>query len=417
MTSPAVIAAALADLVAEESKRAAGQPSRGVKAIARAHHVPASTLREHWMRHRSAGAPRAPAPAPAREAVPDVEDDDETGSTIGSWSPARRVLASPRPPATVRALVADASAAVAGLEPGGRIVGLTGGQFSLLDLIRALLAVTGPADVLLSTWTAGIRDVETAAWLLAGSEIRSLRVLTDRSFPTRQPKYCARLIELFGEQSMVLTRTHAKFAVIRNERWAIALRSSMNLNKNTRWEQYDVDDDPTIADMFTSFADEVAAAGVVGVSGVRTEHVDDAFEQVLAAERKIRKKAGREMTEAVGDGLVPRPPKFDATAAMPLDRLEHEHRRAEECVAEAREEGQHSTAREWAALAGRIGVLLDEARQAASADEARQRAAEVRDVVALSAGVLRQLPVLARMAPEAAEEVYAELGRILGRAG
>lgn len=142
--------------------------------------------------------------------------------------------------------VETARAAVAGLEPGSRLFGFTKGQFSLLDLIQALLDRCGPCDVVLSTWTFGIRDAESARALLDRGRIRSLRMLTDRSFPTRQPRYAAALLSLFGPNAIRCTRTHAKFAVLQNEGWSLAVRSSMNLNRNPRYEQFDIDDDPDL---------------------------------------------------------------------------------------------------------------------------------------------------------------------------
>jgi hypothetical protein len=268
-----------------------GAEKAGYKRAAKKFNVDADELRA-----------RGRARARAKEVPPVVEtlEDELLPEADGvGWSPARRVLAAPRASHTVRTLEGTAAQAVAGLVQGGRLIGLTSGQFSLLDLIRALLDLTGPADVLLSTWTAGIRDVETAAWLLGGGQIRSLRILTDRSFPTRQPKYCRRLVELFGPECLVVTRTHAKFAVIENEGWTLAVRSSMNLNKNTRWEQFDVDDDPEVAALFRGFAEEVAAASGTGIFGIETSHTDEAFEQVLAAERKIRRQTAKEVRAEV----------------------------------------------------------------------------------------------------------------------
>lgn len=204
------------------------------------------------------------------------------------WTSAQSLVSEPRERFVQRALTLTAQDSIKGLAKGVRIVGLTGGQFSLLGLIRAILDVTGPADLLLSTWTAGIRDAETAAWLLAGGQIRSLRILTDRSFPQRQPGYCQRLVELFGEQCLALTHTHAKFAVIENDEWAVCVRSSMNLNKNKRWEQFDLDEDPEMCAFFREFSEQVVSEGVVGMLGVPNEEVEEGFQRVLAEERRLR---------------------------------------------------------------------------------------------------------------------------------
>lgn len=155
--------------------------------------------------------------------------------------------------------------AIGELTPGCEILVLTYGQFSLIDAIVALIRQTGPADLILSTWTAGDADLTTAARLLEGAEIRSLRMIVDRSFVTRQPGYCARMIALFGPECIRTMRSHAKFAVIRNERWTLAVRTSMNLNTNPRLEQIEISDDPGLADFLTTVADDLWAEQAPGV--------------------------------------------------------------------------------------------------------------------------------------------------------
>ena len=169
---------------------------------------------------------------------------------------------------TRRVIAADGNAerCLGRLMPGERIVGLTKGQFSLLDIIRAVLRQTGPADVRLSTWSTGIRDAETAAWMVRGGDMRSLQLLVDRSFPGRQPQYAARVTELFGDQSIVVTRVHAKVALIAAGDWRIAISSSMNLNRNPRFEQFDLVDDSRIHDFYGAWFDELARAAPHGLT-------------------------------------------------------------------------------------------------------------------------------------------------------
>lgn len=163
-------------------------------------------------------------------------------------------------PSVQRKLIVSASDSAARclteFAPGIALTGLTMGQFSLLDLVAAVLEKTGAADVMISTWTTGIRDIERAAWLLDTGSIRSFRLLTDRSFPQRQPEYCKALVARFGMESIRSTRTHAKFAVIRNDGWNIVVRSSMNLNINPRFEQFDLDDNAELAAFFVAHADD-----------------------------------------------------------------------------------------------------------------------------------------------------------------
>lgn len=182
-----------------------------------------------------------------------------------------------KPARYIREPTATARDAIGRLEPGGRIVGMTKGQFSLLDLIRAVLDSTGPASLIVSTWTTGVRDAENAKMLVNRGDITSLKLLTDRSFPGRQPKYCAAIIDTFGADSIWCTRTHAKFAIIRNANWNVVIRSSMNLNRNPRFEQFDLDDDADMADWFEEHVSEIAETMKPGLK-FTTREADAAFE-------------------------------------------------------------------------------------------------------------------------------------------
>jgi hypothetical protein len=130
---------------------------------------------------------------------------------------------------------------------GTSVYGLTKGQFSLTDLIRAILQKTGPASLWISTWTAAGTDVSTMSELMHSGEIVSCRWLVDTSFVRRCPSLVATIRDRFGRDSMRVTRTHAKFTVIENREWKVALRSSMNLNQNPRLESFEVGHDPALA--------------------------------------------------------------------------------------------------------------------------------------------------------------------------
>lgn len=173
------------------------------------------------------------------------------------------------------ACVETAAEAIGRLKPGCRIIGLTKGQFSMLDLIRAVLDQIGKSEVILSTWTFGIRDMENARWLIDNGQIGSLRMLTDRSFVARQPAYAARLIELFGDDCVRASNTHCKFAILQNNDWDICIRASMNLNKNKRWENFDLDDNAEICQFFSALVDELESLTVPGVrpSGAEVESI------------------------------------------------------------------------------------------------------------------------------------------------
>ena len=153
----------------------------------------------------------------------------------------------------------SAREAIGTLEQGQDVFILTYGQFSLIDALCAILKQTGPADVTLSTWTAAHAHLERSAELMGSAAIRSFRLIVDRSFESRQPEYAHHMRELFGAECIRAIRTHAKFMVISNECWNVAVRTSMNLNENPRLENIEISTDPVLADFFLAVADEVFA--------------------------------------------------------------------------------------------------------------------------------------------------------------
>jgi len=136
---------------------------------------------------------------------------------------------------------------------------LTYGQFSLIDLLVAILDQTGPADVTISTWTAADAHLQRSRELLESSQIRTMRWIVDQSFETRQPEYCYHMRQLFGADCIRAIRTHAKFMIIRNDQWDVVVRTSMNMNENPRLENAEVAEDSEFAAFFSRVADTVFA--------------------------------------------------------------------------------------------------------------------------------------------------------------
>lgn len=146
-----------------------------------------------------------------------------------------------------------AAQAIAGFGHGMDVMGLTYGQFSLIDLIQATLDITGPADVTIATWSAGFYDLEAAKNFRDDGRIRSIRFVMDSGRQKRGQAGVHDVDELFGEDSIITIRTHAKFVLIRNDDWDVCITSSMNLNKNIRCEQFEMTDDVERCEMFESF--------------------------------------------------------------------------------------------------------------------------------------------------------------------
>lgn len=160
---------------------------------------------------------------------------------------------------------ATAAQAIGTLQPGCEIFTLTYGQFSLIDALCAILQQTGPANVTLCTWTAADVDLRRAARLLQSAEILSMRFVVDRSFLTRQPKYCQTMRDLFGDDCIRTARSHAKWMIISNDKWKLAIRTSMNMNSNPRLETIEISDDPGLCKFFLAVADDLFSEQQAGI--------------------------------------------------------------------------------------------------------------------------------------------------------
>ncbi len=149
----------------------------------------------------------------------------------------------------------DSDSVVAGLGDGQQIIGLTMGNFSLIDLIYSTLKKVGPSAVYIATWSAGIKDAQQVKWMVDSGLIQGVRLLTDVSYKGRQPKYAMSITDLFGEGNIRTSKMHAKFVLIKNEEYEITIISSMNLNANKTCETYQIYSDNSVYKFYKSFVD------------------------------------------------------------------------------------------------------------------------------------------------------------------
>lgn len=176
--------------------------------------------------------------------------------------------------------VADARDTIAGFDRNMDVVGLTYGQFSLLDLIDAALEITGPAHVVIGTWSAGFYDVDAAVRWRDSGRMLSTRFIMDSS-DKRGQATPGDVVTLFGAEAVRTTRSHAKFALISNdEGWRVVITSSMNLNLNKRLEQFEMTDDADRFAMFSDFVDAVWEQMPAGSTGDRKMPTLDGLDEV-----------------------------------------------------------------------------------------------------------------------------------------
>lgn len=141
------------------------------------------------------------------------------------------------------------------LEPGVRVTGLTAGQFSAIDAMEHMVDELGPAKVRVSTWTTGIYDVRRARDIRTRGRITDIRMLLDRGTFEKSPKYAGPLIEVLGIEAFRCLAVHAKVIIVLGARGNAVMRSSMNLNKNLRTEQFDIDVDDAVAALYGDWFD------------------------------------------------------------------------------------------------------------------------------------------------------------------
>jgi hypothetical protein len=169
--------------------------------------------------------------------------------------------------------------AIGTVERGCEIFCLAKGTFSVIDVIEYVLEATGPCHCTVATWTASGSDLTFANRLLTNGSLLSMRFIVDFSFSARQPAYLAAMRERFGDECIRITKAHAKFVLLKNETWNIAIRTSANLNENKRLESFEISDCRALAGYLQDVADQLFAEQTAAEAFGRRpiEHVE-AFE-------------------------------------------------------------------------------------------------------------------------------------------
>jgi hypothetical protein len=148
-------------------------------------------------------------------------------------------------------------AALQGFNKKTGIYGFTKGQFSLIQLVTEALQHTGPADMVISTWTAANTDVTDVLAFCDAGLVTKARWLVDLTFTKRCPQLAHRIRTTFGDDAIRVAKNHAKFVTLGNSSWKVVIRTSMNLNHNPRFENFEIAHDPALYDFHQTIIDEV----------------------------------------------------------------------------------------------------------------------------------------------------------------
>lgn len=152
---------------------------------------------------------------------------------------------------------ATAAEAIKDFAKGIEIYGFTKGQFSIIDIMRAVLELTGPAHLTVSTWTAAKIDVSTVINFVQSGMCESSRWLVDYTFQQRTPELAKQIRDVFGADSIRVGKNHAKFFMLRNDEWDVICPTSMNLNFNPRFENFMLRNDNDMCNFHSSIFDEI----------------------------------------------------------------------------------------------------------------------------------------------------------------
>jgi hypothetical protein len=151
-----------------------------------------------------------------------------------------------------------AKEAIGPLDRATEIYGFTKGQFSIIDIIHHCLDTIGPgAHLQLSTWTAANADISTVLDLCNSGKVASARWLVDLTFNRRSPELAQRIRDVFGDDAIRVAKNHAKFALLSAGDWKLVIRTSMNLNFNPRFENFQLAHDPELWHFHDAILSEV----------------------------------------------------------------------------------------------------------------------------------------------------------------
>lgn len=189
------------------------------------------------------------------------------------------------------------------LTPGVRVTGLTAGQFSAIDAMEHMVDELGPAAVRISTWTTGLYDVQRAREIKVEGRITDVRMLLDRGTFEKSPKFAGPLIEVLGIDAFRCLSVHAKIVIVSGARGAAVMRSSMNLNKNLRTEQFDIDVCDDVAGFYVDWFDALWLQA--GITSDNLAIIKAVYDRFLAggeeAEPKSKRPAARTQKVMRGD--------------------------------------------------------------------------------------------------------------------
>lgn len=133
-----------------------------------------------------------------------------------------------------------ASLAIGPVTHGMSLFQVTRGQFSFIDAIVHVLDEVGPAKISVWSWVLAEYEVKTLSRLFVDGRVLGARLILDIRGRDRNKELVHDWRAKFGADSVRYLASHAKIATVEGGGFRILMRGSMNLNRNPRFENFDI---------------------------------------------------------------------------------------------------------------------------------------------------------------------------------
>jgi len=174
------------------------------------------------------------------------------------------------------------------VDSGIEVIGFTSGDFSLIDVIDAVVKRIDRARMVVATWTAAQAEMDHVFAFLDRGRVASSRWIVDRSFQNRQPALCGRLREMFGDDAIRVQRVHCKFVLIEGDGKSALIRTSANLNRNKRIENINISTCPVLIDAYAALVSDIFGTQMPADGFEADANVTASFNSVIGRQKKVK---------------------------------------------------------------------------------------------------------------------------------
>lgn len=119
------------------------------------------------------------------------------------------------------------------------------GNFNMMRLVFWILEQTGPAEIILSTYSISPKTLQGVMNRREKGIIKDIRFIVDNRVRSLSPKPFALMVSNFNYRCISI---HAKVACIWNDDWKISVVTSQNATDNPKWERGTIFTDRRIFD-------------------------------------------------------------------------------------------------------------------------------------------------------------------------